>query len=70
MNTGEAVNQLRIALKKDKGYFQSWKSNIAMAFYDGIMEFKAENKRTILSKEELLQVANKAAERFLLQLIK
>ena len=64
ITTQQAMQQLRRALTTDPSYRESWKANIAMAFYDegsGI---------TINVHENLHEVANKAAERFLQQLEK
>lgn len=48
-------------IKKDSGYRESWKANIAMAFYD---EFRRtpSSKRTNL--KAIHKIANKAADNF------
>lgn len=60
------ITRLKKALKKDEGYFISWKANIAMAFYD---EYRRCNKK-YLNKKDILNIANKGAENFLNLLIK
>jgi hypothetical protein len=51
------------ALKKDEGYRQSWKANIAMAFYDA---WRNEPREIgVPSNETIHRLANIAADRFL-----
>lgn len=57
-----AVETLSKHLKEDRGYWKSWKANIAMAFVDEIGTTK------FASPCIITKFSNKAAERFLKQL--
>jgi hypothetical protein len=46
-------------LRKDPGYWQSWKSNLAMSMYDVL------RCNTHLKETKLLKLCNKGAEKFL-----
>jgi len=59
------ITKLKKTLKKDKGFYFSWQSNIAMAFYD---EYRRTGNN--LPHKKVIQVANKAAKNFLNLLIK
>lgn len=52
------------ALKEDEGYYQSWKANIAMAFYDELAY-----SDEYLPDLDISKYSNLAAERFLKQLM-
>lgn len=56
-------------LKEDESYYISWKSSIAMNFYDEARRFKREFGRKLMNSNSLREVANKAADNFLKQLI-
>lgn len=67
-NLKESIINLQKALKEDEEYYYGWKSNIAMAFFDEYNN--ATDKITInLPHDQILKIANNAAERFLQQLI-
>lgn len=57
------IKDLVKVLKEDEGYYQSWKDNIAMAFYD---EYQL---RDYFNDINISELSNNAAERFLKQLI-
>lgn len=57
------IDKLSISLRDDEGYYISWKSNIAMAFYDVFI-----NKSNI-SNQEIHKLSNQAADNFLQLLI-
>jgi len=59
----EAITVLQKALDGDRAYFNGWKSNIAMAFYDEVL--KLETHMTDSNRVLTLKVANDAAEAFL-----
>ena len=65
MTTQEAIKHLTKQLKKDAGYRESWKANIAMAFKDRHYQYKKEKNKKLLSNEDIHIVANEAAEYFL-----
>jgi hypothetical protein len=60
------IKKLVENLKKDKGYFFGWQSNIAMAFKDEYARCHKKYK----SKDDIHKIANKAAIEFLTLLIK
>ena len=62
------IKNLVEAFKDDPGYLESWKANIAMAFYDEYYRFK--KKRSYISGVDLHGIANRAAENFLKLLMK
>jgi len=53
------IDKLSISLRDDEDYYISWKSNIAMAFYDVFV-----NKSNI-SNQEIHKLSNQAADNFL-----
>jgi hypothetical protein len=55
------MDVLRKALKEDEGYYISWKANIAMAFKD---EYDRNTKK-YKNKNDIHEIANKAAKNFL-----
>lgn len=65
----EAIKVLTESLKKDEGYFYSWKANIAMAFKD---EWSRQASASGLpcTPEHIHEIANKSANNFLKQLCK
>ena len=64
MTTAEAVKKLTSELKADAGFRESYKANIALAFYDEY--FSKENfPETPKMKVIIHEIANNAADRFL-----
>ena len=59
------ITKLKKELKRDEGFYFSWQSNIAMAFYD---EYRRAGNN--LSHAKVKKVANEAAKSFLNLLIK
>lgn len=57
MNVPEAIETLVNALETDLDYRRTWRANIAMCFYD---TWPCEQ-----DKQQVLLMANEAAERFL-----
>ena len=55
------INTLIKNLKKDSGYYESWKANIAMAFKD---EYGRCEKR-YKNRNDIHRIANKSADNFL-----
>jgi hypothetical protein len=70
MNVQEAIKALQRALKRDKGYYESWKANIAMAYRDTEGWYKANSKKRYLNKKDKRLIANDAADYFLKLLIR
>jgi len=68
MRLKKAIKILIKNLEKDKEYYYSWQSNIAMAFYDGYRKRKKRNK--YVNIKELHKISNEAAINFLNLLIK
>jgi len=62
MKTEEAVKKLTCEIKKDAELRESYKSNIAMAFYDECVRNQVDDD---LPLELLHKIANKAADNFL-----
>ncbi len=58
-----AVNILQDALSNDRDFYETYKANLAMAFYD---EFR-NNHSAILDSRDIVELGNKAADRFLKQ---
>mgnify|MGYP000864030102 CR=1 FL=1 len=63
--TKEAVETLCAALKEDADYYYGWQSNIAMAFIDKVYM----NPTKYMDENNWEEIANKAADNFLKQLI-
>ena len=53
-------------LKKDEGYYISWKANIAMAIYDTYYK----NKKKYKNRADIHGICNEGADNFLQLLIK
>ena len=66
----EIIKELVKNLKEDKDYYQSWKANIAMAFYDNYMWYKKKTNKKTISKKDIPIIANNSAKSFLDLLIK
>jgi hypothetical protein len=64
MKTETAVTKLCQSLKEDESYYISWKSNIAMAFYDEFYKTYPDNELA-----QIHTIANTAADNFLKLLI-
>jgi hypothetical protein len=63
------IENLIKALQEDKGLYESYKANIAVAFQDSAYQFRKQfNKRT-LSIKDIHTISNAAADSFLAQLI-
>ena len=58
-----AIKILIRALKNDPVYKNAWKCNIAMSFYDAVLQLDKDKRR--MSKKDLHTAANKAADYFL-----
>lgn len=61
MKIKEAVNVLTKELEANESYRISWQANIAVYFQD----VYSENKKKYKNKEDIHQIANEAADRFL-----
>jgi len=59
------IAELVHSLKTDEGYYIGWKANIAMAFFD-----EARRKKAKISRKNLHEIANTAADNFLQLLMK
>jgi len=68
MNVQEAVATLAQAFKDDESYRIAWQANIAMAFVDDAQWFQDKHEKRYLSRADIKQVANNAADRFLAML--
>lgn len=64
LTTEEAVTKLCQSLKEDESYYISWKSNVAMAFYDEFYKTYPDNELA-----QIHTIANTAADNFLKLLI-
>lgn len=64
------LNSLIDELKNDKEFFYGWQSNIAMSFYDVVVEHRKKNENRYISNAQIKELANKAAINFLNQLIR
>jgi hypothetical protein len=62
MKTKTAIDHLAAELRKDDGYFESWKANIAMAFKD---EYARRYKQRRHTRQAIHEIANQAAVNFL-----
>jgi len=65
MKTKDAVDHLVKQLNKDKGYRESWKANIAMAFLDSWFHYSRKHPKKTMSKSDRHAIANNAADLFL-----
>ena len=57
-------------LKADKGYYESWKANIAMAYKDNEYWYRQKTGKKTLNKQDKHIIANNAADYFLQLLCK
>jgi hypothetical protein len=69
MSIHQAIKELRRTLKKDDGYYQSWQSNIAMAYMDAEAWHRARTKKKYLNHQDKHSIANEAADYFLANLM-
>lgn len=60
----EAIKTYREAFKKDKGFRESYKANIAMSFRDEYDRVRKEKGRP-LNLLEIQEVSNRAADNFI-----
>ncbi len=67
MKPEEALKVVTDALKSDKGYRESWKANIAMAYIDTERLYRERVKKApnALNGEDKNKIANEAADYFL-----
>ena len=65
MKISEAIKVVTTELTNDKEYRRSWSANIAMAFKDRCAQYKKENNKQSLSKEDIHVIANESAEYFI-----
>ena len=63
--TKTIISELVKELKKDKGYREGWKANIAMAYIDNEHWYKEKTGKKYLNRKDKYTIANKAAEHFL-----
>ena len=63
--TEKAVKHLCEKLSEDEDFYQGWQSNISIAFYDEFRKVSPD----LISAEDLMNIANNAAGRFLDSLI-
>ena len=63
--TAEALSHITKQLKTDKGYRESWKANIAMAYKDNWHWYKKKTGKNVMNREDRHIIANNAAEYFL-----
>lgn len=70
MKTKDAFLKITNELKNNKGYYESWKSNIAMAYIDSERWYKEKHKKKTLNAPDKHIIANEAAEYFLKLLCK
>lgn len=65
-----AVIKLISELNSDASFRDSWKSNIAMSFFDAVVDYKLETCAKYLNRKDIHKIANRAAENFLTLLCK
>lgn len=68
MNIKKAVETLVAAFEKDAGFRYSYQANIAMAFVDECARHQERTGKKHLSRQEIHEIANLAADRFLTML--
>jgi hypothetical protein len=64
MSVKKEMDTIINELRNDEGFRYSWKANIAMCFVDQFRESLEENS-DILTYQQLHELANKSADRFL-----
>lgn len=64
MEIKQAIETLIKAIKEDEEYRRTWQANIAMAFKDEMAKWEF-GTRIDMHKDDLHEVANKAANNFL-----
>lgn len=60
-----AIKNLVSELNSDASLRESWRSNLAMAFYDAVIDYKFETHAKYLNKKDIHKIANRGAEEFL-----
>jgi len=72
MDTKKAIKHLTNVLKKDQGYYEGWKANIAMAYIDCERWYREKNGKAgkYLNYTDRHTIANDAAEHFIKLLCK
>lgn len=61
----DCTKELRVALRKDKKYRETWQANIAMAYHDAHNSFVVKTGKRNPNAQERHQIANNAANDFL-----
>ena len=64
----DAIEKVISELKNDKGYYESWKANIAMSFKDNERWYREKTGKKYLNKNDKHIISNDAADYFLKQL--
>ena len=64
----DAIKIITSELKNDKGYYEAWQANIAMAYKDNEIWYKNKTGKKYLNKNDKHIIANNAAVYFLNQL--
>jgi len=70
MRIKRAVKRLIKELRRDKGFYYTWQSNIAMAFKDEYYNYKKKKKKRWLNQNDIHKIANESTKNFLNLLIK
>lgn len=65
MNIPEAVTTLTQAWKDDPDFRYAYQANIAMAFVDECHQYRKQTGEQYLSRQNLHDIANRAADNFL-----
>lgn len=70
MNTEikDALKTLTDAFKSDEGFRYAYQANIAMTFVDEVRWHQEKTDKKHLSRQEIHEIANRAADRFLTML--
>lgn len=64
-----SIKKLINALKTDKNYYNLWESFMSQHFLDEYFNYKENNNKEILSKEDIYFISRKASKNFLNMLI-
>lgn len=65
------ISPLVIALIKDDEYYNSWKSTLAMSFFDSFQKWNLNQMLTTgMNDSDLIEISNNAADNFLTKLTK
>ena len=68
MDIQTAAQRVFKELRDDEGYRIAWQANIAMAFVDNADRYKKRKNKKSLSRQDIWEIANLAADYFLGQL--